>query len=70
MKNFDYCDPKFDAAFWSELFENMGSHSQDWMPQSIDTTNSDLLNSNALHDTAFKPAPTSLMGTLKQTNYT
>jgi hypothetical protein len=70
MNNFDYTDPDFDAAPWSELHEDMRSHSNDFAPQSIHTGNDDLQDLNALHDTASTPVPITLMGTFTQTNYT
>jgi hypothetical protein len=65
--DFDYTDPDFDEAYdalWSELKR---SHSYD---QSIHTANNDLQGSNALHDTASTPVPTTLTGSFTQTDCT
>ncbi len=65
MNNFDYTDADFDAALRLDLHEDMRSHSHDCAPQS-----NDFQDFNAPHDTASTPAPTTLMGTFTQTNYT
>jgi hypothetical protein len=67
---FDHTDAGFDPALWSKLHEYMRSRSHDCAPQSIHTANDDLQGSNAPHDTASIPVPTTLMATFTQTNYT